>query len=329
MIGMSLYSAPRLPVTIARLPIATLLVCCWTWSCQGGSTNQDAGNGLLIDPGCDIAGVLCAQDTLCAERVCNGVGWTCARVLEGEFQGDFQWSREGTCDDGDPCTLEDVCLDGVCKGVPITCDPVQDLCWPNVCQNGTCRPQQIVCENRPHTTSGDCTAGKCPLTCELNYGDCDGDSDNGCESKLDTTEHCGHCDYVCPRYKNTISDCEQASPTSPFECTRTCEGNYENCDNDWDNGCEILVRVANTCNYQGIVQGAPGTNIPCGTAYCGSSSWPHINLGTYHCVFCDNCHYFPQENKHAWCNKETGNFYDYHDYGSCDSPGYEDRICSP
>ena len=41
------------------------------------------------------------------------------------------------CDDGDPCTVGDVCINGVCEGVLILCDD-GDPCTDDICDNGTC-----------------------------------------------------------------------------------------------------------------------------------------------------------------------------------------------
>ncbi len=309
------------------IPITALLVCWGAWACQGGSTNQDAGGRFLVKPGCDILPAQCYQDNLCAERVCNGVGWTCARVFEGEFQ----WSRKGTCDDGDPCTQEDVCLDGVCKGVPKVCETSGDLCANrSVCRDGECHDEKITCDGKPNSTLGVCDRGVCKLTCEPGYGDCDGDSDNGCESALNSIEHCGQCHNECPGYDNADALCKWMASVSQWQCAMACRGHFQDCDKNWDNGCEIPVGVANTCNQYGVVQGDPGNTIPCGTAYCGQSpGWNKyfIQFDDYYCTICANCHYFDQYNMNSWCDWSTGEFPYPDQQGSCYSN--EDTVCSP
>lgn len=41
------------------------------------------------------------------------------------------------CDDGDPCTVNDMCQNGICAGLPIVCDD-NDPCTDDFCDNGNC-----------------------------------------------------------------------------------------------------------------------------------------------------------------------------------------------
>jgi hypothetical protein len=40
--------------------------------------------------------------------------------------------NSAACDDGNPCTINDTCANGVCSGTPVTCPPGL------VCRNGVC-----------------------------------------------------------------------------------------------------------------------------------------------------------------------------------------------
>ena len=64
---------------------------------------------------------------------------------------------EGICDDGDPCTVDDTCLDGECVS-----------------------GEAMACEDTTHAQSG-CIDGECVMTCEAGWLDCDEDEENGCE----------------------------------------------------------------------------------------------------------------------------------------------------
>jgi hypothetical protein len=44
-----------------------------------------------------------------------------------------------------------------------------------------------------------CVAGRCAVTCDKAFGDCDGNFENGCETSLDDPRHCGACDTACQR----------------------------------------------------------------------------------------------------------------------------------
>src|SRR4030095_1418508 len=63
---------------------------------------------------------------------------------------------ETTCNDGDPCTLDDACRQGICHGPTATCDDA------NPCTADVCDPTG-ACSHQPSTTSCDdgnaCTVG--------------------------------------------------------------------------------------------------------------------------------------------------------------------------
>ncbi|MFQ5479173.1 MAG: hypothetical protein ACE5E4_11205, partial [Candidatus Binatia bacterium] len=52
----------------------------------------------------------------------------------------------GACDDGDACTLDEVCVAGVCAGTAVDCTALDDGCQLGVCNasSGKCEPQPIV-----------------------------------------------------------------------------------------------------------------------------------------------------------------------------------------
>ena len=84
---------------------------------------------------------------------------------------------EGTsCDDGDPCTLEDVCRDGACAGTPLACNtPPENVCETDeqlltyaaegTCSEGTCAysSSRTVCDKG-------CRDGRCIESFHLKTG---------------------------------------------------------------------------------------------------------------------------------------------------------------
>jgi len=80
------------------------------------------------------------------------------------------------CDDGNACTLDDVCVEGTCKGTAITCAE------PGVCQRaGVCNKQTGACEYKAQSDGTECSdddactlddvcmSGECvgvPMVCE-------------------------------------------------------------------------------------------------------------------------------------------------------------------
>jgi len=50
-----------------------------------------------------------------------------------------------TCDDGDPCTLDDVCAAGACTGVPLACEDANP-CTADLCKGGACTHKAVAGE---------------------------------------------------------------------------------------------------------------------------------------------------------------------------------------
>lgn len=98
---------------------------------------------------------------------------------------------------------------------------------------------------RPHSTAN-CVDGMCVIArCRDGYVDCDADSANGCEAKLDTTQNCGLCGAAC-RYNRATASCAAG------RCgLATCNAGYGNCDADGDNGCETDLNSLSNCGECG------------------------------------------------------------------------------
>jgi hypothetical protein len=94
----------------------------------------------------------------CAESVCEPASGECVEGLLPAGRG---------CDDGDPCTTEDVCDGaGTCRGTA-TCDDgdpcTDDACDPvtGACEH-TARPAAAACDDGDDATVGDaCLGGRC------------------------------------------------------------------------------------------------------------------------------------------------------------------------
>jgi hypothetical protein len=80
--------------------------------------------------------------------------------------------------------------------------------------------------------NGSCSSGTCQITCTGDWGDCDGDNDNGCEELLIDRNNCGQCGRVCdPPHGNGYCNAPNCAITS-------CDSGWNNCDGDAWNGCE-------------------------------------------------------------------------------------------
>ena len=200
------------------------------------------------------------------------------------------------CDDGDPCTGDDIC-DG----------------------NGLCYGDFIDC-SRPQAHGGSCVGGTCQgWTCDTGWGDCNTNMSDGCEQSLDTLDHCEYCNTPCPSRPQATPSCSSGS------CTYTCQSPYENCNNDWSDGCEIPTGVANECDLETGLNSFDG----CGTAYCGTAPTTNntMDYGHWYCAICSNCHE-PSAGMCQWCDvvDDTGRWFTAE---SCACGSYLDLVCSP
>jgi len=88
----------------------------------------------------------------------------------------------------------------------------------------------------PHATPT-CAAGVCGAgACEAGWGDCNGDTADGCETNLtiDAT-HCGGCNTACA-ILNAVPACASGG------CyIAACAFGYDDCDGRIDTGCELPV----------------------------------------------------------------------------------------
>jgi hypothetical protein len=78
--------------------------------------------------------------------------------------------------------LTDCDNDGTCE---------TDITLPSSC--GRCKR---ACVAGPHSQPT-CTVGRCGISCDPGWADCDGDSGNGCESDLTAPGSCGSCANSC------------------------------------------------------------------------------------------------------------------------------------
>ncbi len=137
-----------------------------------------------------------------------------------------------------PTGLED------CDGDPI--NGCEAFTTSNLQHCGGCG---MACTARPHSAAN-CVAGACVYACAPDFGDCDGDPVNGCETDLDTSPaHCGGCGYACTApWPRTVATCTAGG------CASRCVDGYTDCDGASTNGCETDPRTSAThCGACGVV----------------------------------------------------------------------------
>jgi len=165
------------------------LVSCVDDSECGDLDDGDLCNGLVlcmageckVDPATVI--VCLAWADQCAGEVCVPDSGECEMSL----------APAGTeCDDGDPCSTKDQCLEGICSSLEfMSCDD-GNPCTADNCQEGVCSSEavEVSCEDGNPCTTGDlCVDGECSAGGEL----LDCDDNNPCtDDACSSVEGCIH-----------------------------------------------------------------------------------------------------------------------------------------
>jgi hypothetical protein len=129
-----------------------------------------------------------------------------------------------------------------------------------------------ACPTGPNATAR-CAAGRCGLTCAANFGDCDNDPTNGCETDLRVSPaNCGSCGRACALMSATAACVAGA-------CTvEACTQGFGDCDERPANGCEASLTSVSNCGACGNVCGTANA-----TATCGEGCNVRCNSGFGNC----------------------------------------------
>ncbi|QAT83260.1 putative lipoprotein [Corallococcus coralloides] len=229
-------------------------------------TKKENGEACAANRDCNSGS--CA-DGVCCDSACNGACDACS--LPGN-EGVCTVSPRGTaCDDGDACTLEDVC-DGesatACGGTPKECKTPPNQCHETVgtCSEGACtyttKPVGTACDDGNACTSGEtcgtgasCGSGTLKV-CESPGGVC---LENAGACQPET----GACSYT-PRAQG--SACRAA--VGPCDVAEVCTGAGGECPPD-------LKQPAGTAC---VDDGNPCTTDVCDAS--GSCLHPVLAMGT-------------------------------------------------
>jgi len=77
-----------------------------------------------------------------------------------------------------------------------------------------------------------CVSGQCDFAvCDAGYGNCDDNAANGCETRLNSADHCGHCSIAC---KN-----DQACLGAEGKMLRCCFNDGKGCTGTEDKSCGL------------------------------------------------------------------------------------------
>ena len=167
----------------------------------------------------------CVSVQMCSSQVCNSSGWCVDLAMSGE-----------TCNDYNPCTLNDTCNNGVCIGIDTSMCNDGNPCTDDACNQttGSCvyTPNTKPCnasELSHCTTVGTCANGDClPGTCEPQAQTCP----NVCLPTSPCESHTipvlqSNGTFVCPEQCQYTRECDplyfcrgsthQCAPRSPSQ----------------------------------------------------------------------------------------------------------------
>jgi hypothetical protein len=163
------------------------------------------------------------------------------------------------------------CSTGSCKVAPGGCSPgfadcngdPKDGCETSLktLKNcGACGKPCTVASGTPTCVTGKCEVDHCPA----GAADCNGNSADGCETRLDTLADCGACDSPCS-FAHGQASCKNMT------CDLVgCDPGRGNCDGNPTNGCEVSTKDnKDNCGGCGAkCSGANGTNPACSGGLC-------------------------------------------------------------
>ena len=172
---------------------------------------------------------------------------------------DPYWNCNGNPLDGCEVSLWSLDHCGAC-GVPCTVANAISVCTQGRCEIGACSDGWGDCDGEDATgcetdlrtlaNCGDCgssctvpsgeptcVTGTCAInSCDPNRADCNGDTNDGCETDLLTLENCGACDRLCDP-PNGVGACSAGA------CIiQACLPGFGDCNGDPLDGCETNVR---------------------------------------------------------------------------------------
>jgi fibro-slime domain-containing protein len=165
----------------------------------------------------------CDDNNECTEDICSTYdGGLCVHQVLSNI----------TCDDGNPCTLNDTCVNGQCSGILKNCDD------NNACTDDFCDINNGECVNINDNTNTCNDNDLCTINDRCESGQCASDQVICRDGNICTNDICnpmtGQCDYV-----NNNMSCDDMDPCTVDDTCRNgqCIGLPKNC-NDYES-CTI------------------------------------------------------------------------------------------
>ena len=246
----------------------------------------------------------CASGSVCADTVCRiachvdrdcPTGQRCQATDRPNVSACQPATTQAQCRYTSDCADGLYCLEGMCRVQCVAdydCQVINPYyrCAAGQCQL-PCTPQVGNCDDNPrngcetdlqsstthcgqcgHTCPGStnaagvCTAGACRIGCNAGFGDCDGNTDNGCETDLQNdASRCGACGTSCATPVGGSAQCTAGV------CGKSCATGRGDCDHDATNGCESNLQTdVGQCGACGHACATPaGGSATCTAGVCG------------------------------------------------------------
>lgn len=183
---------------------------------------QDDGVACTIEACVPNTGCVTFDDCQCAEDdPCPPSPNPCIETFCEDGSCAESAAAEGAeCDDGDLCTYNDKCTQGVCLGKPTLCDG--GPCLVGVCNTNTglCESAPLDCDDDNPCTTDTCDAG---IGCDHAFA-----CDDGIPCTVDICDESGECSH----------DGSESCP---------CDGTPTNCPSDGLGQCEAYTCVDFAC----------------------------------------------------------------------------------
>jgi hypothetical protein len=253
-------------------------------TCMDGACG--AATECLVDADCAAQedGDLCNGTVACIERYCIlnpativdctgfGVGDCEVPVCNPETGACIATAGEDglACDDGDPCTGDDLCDAGACLGETVLCETVCDdeldddgdgmtdcaddecedapVCAGPSCDDGECNGDETCetcpadCGACPACDDGACNGDETCETCPADCGECAPECEDGACNGDETCETCPADCGICPACDDGACNGDETCETCPADC-----GICPACDDGACNGDETCETCPADC----------------------------------------------------------------------------------
>ncbi len=241
------------------------------------------------------------QDSECGFTVCAPGTGDCDGNGTCETNLNTSDDHCGSC--GNACNPQDGtgnCAAGTCEIVD--CDDGFGDCdeeYDNGCEQSLTTLDHCAACDTPcarDNAAATCETGTCTFVgCNTNYGNCDANTANGCETDLRTTvNHCGACGEGC-ELDHAVEGCANSACTIV-----SCNSGYDDCDGFVVDGCEAALledevncgQCGRSCGALHQTQCTSGSCSNCEDGYAdcgGATDGCETQLGTLtNCASCGN-----------------------------------------